>query len=70
MAQRDRERLQDVLRRVNISPLGCGALAGTTFPIDRHHSAQLLGFEAHLRAIAWTGLAIAILPLSLPAPPA
>lgn len=45
MAQRDRERLQDVLRRVNISPLGCGALAGTTFPIDRHHSAQLLGFE-------------------------
>jgi argininosuccinate lyase len=45
MAQRDRERLQDVLHRVNISPLGCGALAGTTFPIDRHHSAQLLGFE-------------------------
>lgn len=45
MAQRDRERLQDVHRRVNISPLGCGALAGTTFPIDRHHSAELLGFE-------------------------
>ena len=44
MAQRDRERLQDVHRRVNTSPLGCGALAGTTFPIDRHHAAELLGF--------------------------
>lgn len=45
MAQRDWERLKDVCRRVNISPLGCGALAGTTFPIDRHYSAELLGFE-------------------------
>lgn len=45
MAQRDWERLQDVHRRVNISPLGCGALAGTTFPIDRQYSAELLGFE-------------------------
>lgn len=45
MAQRDWERLQDVSRRVNISPLGCGALAGTTFPIDRHYTAELLGFE-------------------------
>jgi argininosuccinate lyase len=45
MAQRDGERLQDGLKRVNISPLGCGALAGTTFPIDRHYSAELLGFE-------------------------
>jgi argininosuccinate lyase len=45
MAQRDWERLQDVSRRVNISPLGSGALAGTTFPIDRHYTAQLLGFE-------------------------
>jgi argininosuccinate lyase len=45
MAQRDQERLQDGLKRVNISPLGCGALAGTTFPIDRHYSAELLGFE-------------------------
>lgn len=45
MAQRDWERLADVLRRVEISPLGCGALAGTTFPIDRHYTAQLLGFE-------------------------
>jgi argininosuccinate lyase len=46
MAQRDWERLGDVSRRVNISPLGCGALAGTTFPIDRHYTAELLHFEA------------------------
>jgi argininosuccinate lyase len=45
MTQRDWERLGDVYRRVNISPLGCGALAGTTFPIDRHYSAELLNFE-------------------------
>ena len=45
MAQRDWERLGDVSRRVNISPLGCGALAGTTFPIDRHYTAKLLNFE-------------------------
>ena len=44
MAQRDWARLGDVYQRVNISPLGCGALAGTTFPIDRHYSANLLGF--------------------------
>jgi argininosuccinate lyase len=46
MAQRDWERLGDVYRRVNISPLGCGALAGTTFPIDRHYTAQLLNFDS------------------------
>ncbi|MDF5711506.1 MAG: argininosuccinate lyase [Nostoc sp. S4] len=45
MAQRDWERLSDVSRRVNISPLGCGALAGTTFPIDRHYTAKLLKFD-------------------------
>jgi argininosuccinate lyase len=45
MTQRDWERLGDVNRRVNISPLGCGALAGTTFPIDRHYSAKLLHFD-------------------------
>ena len=45
MIQRDWERLGDVYRRVNISPLGCGALAGTTFPIDRRYTAQLLGFD-------------------------
>ena len=46
MAQRDWERLEDVYKRTNISPLGCGALAGTTFPIDRAYSAELLGFES------------------------
>ena len=44
MAQRDWERLADVNKRVNISPLGSGALAGTTFPIDRHYAAELLHF--------------------------
>ncbi|MBD1998212.1 argininosuccinate lyase [Leptolyngbya sp. FACHB-541] len=45
MAERDCERLGDVYKRTNISPLGSGALAGTTFPIDRHYTAELLGFE-------------------------
>lgn len=45
MAQRDWDRLGDVSQRVNISPLGCGALAGTTFPIDRVYAAELLGFD-------------------------
>jgi argininosuccinate lyase len=45
MAQRDWERLGEIYRRTNICPLGCGALAGTTFPIDRHYSASLLNFD-------------------------
>ena len=45
MFQRDRERLADVRRRVNQLPLGAAALAGTTFPIDRHGVAKKLGFE-------------------------
>ena len=45
MFQRDWERLGDVYQRVNLSPLGCGALAGTTFPIDRRYTAELLGFD-------------------------
>ncbi|MGK7929516.1 MAG: argininosuccinate lyase [Spirulina sp.] len=44
MAQRDWERLGEVYKRTNISPLGCGALAGTTFPIDRHYTASELEF--------------------------
>ncbi|MDS3860934.1 argininosuccinate lyase [Thermosynechococcaceae cyanobacterium BACA0444] len=44
MAERDWQRLDEIYARVNISPLGSGALAGTTFPIDRHYSAELLGF--------------------------
>ena len=46
MLQRDWERLGDVNRRVNVSPLGCGALAGTTFPIDRKFTADRLHFDS------------------------
>lgn len=46
MFERDRERMSDLRRRVNRSPLGAAALAGTTYPIDREQSARLLGFEA------------------------
>jgi len=45
MLQRDVERLQDSRKRINVLPLGAGALAGTTFPIDRHYVAEQLGFE-------------------------
>lgn len=45
MAQRDWQRLGEIRARTNVSPLGSGALAGTTFPIDRYFSANLLGFE-------------------------
>ncbi len=44
MLSRDQERLQQCGDRVNVLPLGVGALAGTTLPIDRHHVARLLGF--------------------------
>ena len=46
MLERDRERLADARRRVNVLPLGAAALAGTTFPIDRADVARRLGFEA------------------------
>jgi argininosuccinate lyase len=45
MAQRDWERLGQVYERTDILPLGSGALAGTTFPIDRHYTAEKLGFS-------------------------
>lgn len=45
MFQRDAERLQDSYKRINVLPLGAGALAGTTFPIDRHFVASKLGFD-------------------------
>ncbi len=45
MFKRDRSRLSDISKRMNLSPLGSGALAGTTYPLDREFSAQLLGFD-------------------------
>jgi len=45
MLERDRARLIDLRHRVNSSPLGSAALAGTTYPIDREYTAKLLGFE-------------------------
>ncbi|MEC5187090.1 argininosuccinate lyase [Geobacillus thermodenitrificans] len=45
MLERDYERFSESLKRINRSPLGAGALAGTTFPINRHRTAELLGFE-------------------------
>ncbi len=44
MFYRDRTRLYDVRERMNYCPLGCGALAGTTYPLDREYTAELLGF--------------------------
>ena len=46
MFGRDRERLADARKRVNVMPLGSAALAGTNFPIDRQYTAKLLGFPA------------------------
>lgn len=45
MLERDRERLKDALKRLNLCPLGAGALAGSSLPIDRHFTAKELGFE-------------------------
>lgn len=46
MLTRDQERFTESIKRVDISPLGCAALAGTTFPIDRQMTADELGFAA------------------------
>jgi argininosuccinate lyase len=45
MFQRDRLRMRDIRARMNFCPLGAGALAGTTFPLDREYTAELLGFD-------------------------
>ncbi len=45
MFKRDRLRLKDIYGRMNYCPLGAGALAGTTYPLDRNYTASMLGFE-------------------------
>ena len=45
MFKRDRQRLADIYKRMNYCPLGAGALAGTTYPLDREYTAKLLRFE-------------------------
>lgn len=45
MFKRDRLRLKDIHKRMNLCPLGSGALAGTTYPLDREYTAKLLGFD-------------------------
>jgi argininosuccinate lyase len=49
MLERDHGRLQDCRARLNFSPLGAAALAGTSYPIEREYTAQLLGFTAATR---------------------
>lgn len=44
MFKRDRQRMTDIYKRMNFCPLGAGALAGTTYPLDRMFSAQIMGF--------------------------
>ncbi len=50
MLKRDLGRLEDAKKRMNISPLGSGALAGTTYPIDRAMTAELLGFDGYTKS--------------------
>ena len=45
MFKRDMQRMEDIYRRMNYCPLGAGAFAGTTYPLDRTYAASLLGFE-------------------------
>ena len=45
MFKRDRQRLSDIYKRMNYCPLGAGALAGTTYPLNREYTARLLHFE-------------------------
>ncbi|MHC4982157.1 MAG: argininosuccinate lyase [Planctomycetota bacterium] len=49
MLQRDADRLAEARSRINVCPLGCGAAAGTSLPLDRARTAELLGFEKFAR---------------------
>ena len=46
MFKRDRSRMADIYKRMNTCPLGSGALAGTTYPLDREYTAELLDFDS------------------------
>ena len=50
MLLRDVGRVEDAKKRMNVSPLGSGALAGTTYPIDRQMTAELLGFDGYTKS--------------------
>lgn len=50
MLKRDLDRVEDAKKRMNSSPLGSGALAGTTYPIDRAMTASLLGFDSYTKS--------------------
>ena len=50
MLKRDLSRVEDAKKRMNSSPLGSGALAGTTYPIDRAMTASLLGFDSYTKS--------------------
>ncbi len=50
MLSRDISRVEDAKKRMNSSPLGSGALAGTTYPIDRNMTAKLLGFDSYTKS--------------------
>lgn len=49
MFKRDRMRMKDIYARMNMCPLGSGALAGTTYPLDREYTAELMGFAGPTR---------------------
>ncbi len=68
MLSRDYERLVDCRKRTNRMPLGSAALAGTTYPIQREITCQLLGFEAS-PATRWTASPIATSPSNSAPPP-
>jgi argininosuccinate lyase len=65
MLERDKGRVKDALVRLNVMPLGSGALAGTNYPVDRQYTAKLLGFasvtENSLDAVADRDFAVEVL---------
>ncbi|MBM4123163.1 MAG: argininosuccinate lyase [Nitrospira sp.] len=65
MLERDKGRVKDALVRLNVMPLGSGALAGTNYPVDRRYTAKLLGFasvsENSLDAVADRDFAVEVL---------